>query len=168
MVPPSDQALQALARSVEQAALAKGAGLATAESCTGGWVAKVLTDIPGSSRWFDRGFVTYSNTAKQAQLEVPAVLLERNGAVSRETVRAMAVGALARSEAQVAVAITGIAGPGGGTAEKPVGTVWLAWARRGVSEVDTACRHFPGDRDAVRRQAVAAALEGLAAVLPRP
>ncbi|SFM30123.1 nicotinamide-nucleotide amidase [Ectothiorhodospira mobilis] len=167
MIPPSDRDLQSLARTVEQAALATGGGLATAESCTGGWVAKVLTDIPGSSRWFDRGFVTYSNAAKQAQLEVPAVLLERDGAVSRETVRAMAVGALARSEARVAVAISGIAGPGGGTAEKPVGTVWLAWARRGVEEVDTACRHFPGDRDAVRRQAVAAALEGLAAALSR-
>ncbi|MBK1690900.1 CinA family protein [Ectothiorhodospira mobilis] len=167
MVPPSDQELQALARTVEQAALATGAGLATAESCTGGWVAKVLTDLPGCSRWFDRGFVTYSNAAKQAQLEVPAGLLERDGAVSRETVRAMAVGALARSEARVAVAISGIAGPGGGSAEKPVGTVWLAWARRGVGEVDTACRHFPGDRDAVRRQAVATALEGLATVLSR-
>ncbi|MFP4682679.1 MAG: CinA family protein [Ectothiorhodospira sp.] len=158
---PTDQDLHVLAQAAGESALSSGVRLATAESCTGGWVAKVITDIPGSSRWFDQGFVTYSNAAKQAQLDVPGRILEQVGAVSAETVRAMALGALARSQAGVAVAISGIAGPGGGTPGKPTGTVWLAWARRGEDRVATAGHHFAGDRDAVRRQAVAAALEGL-------
>jgi nicotinamide-nucleotide amidase len=138
--------------------------LATAESCTGGWVARVLTAVPGSSNWFERGFVTYSNAAKSDMLGVSAKVLTRDGAVSEATVRAMADGALARSRAQVAVAITGIAGPAGGTADKPVGTVWFAWARKG-RETRTQRKQLDGDREAVRRQSVAIALQGLSKVL---
>lgn len=137
--------------------------LTTAESCTGGWVARVLTSVPGSSNWFERGFVTYSNMAKTEMLDVPADILARHGAVSEPTVRAMAEGALARSRAQVAVAVTGIAGPAGGTAEKPIGTVWFAWARAG-SETRTQRHQLDGDREAVRRKSVAIALEGLHAI----
>jgi len=138
--------------------------LATAESCTGGWVSRVLTAVPGSSIWFERGFVTYSNAAKHEMLGVSSEVLLREGAVSEGTVRAMAEGALARSRAQVAVAITGIAGPGGGTAEKPVGTVWFAWARLGKETLAQRWR-FDGDREAVRRRSVAVALEGVFAAL---
>jgi len=139
---------------------AAGLSLVSAESCTGGWVAKLLTDVPGSSGWFERGFVTYSNAAKTQLLGVPAELIESHGAVSESTVRAMAVGALAHSQGQLSVAVSGIAGPGGGSEDKPVGTVWLAWA--GVGGETRAQRfQFSGDRDAVRRQAVAAALEGV-------
>lgn len=134
--------------------------LTAAESCTGGWVARVLTSVPGSSDWFERGFVTYSNVAKSEMLGVPRDVLERHGAVSEPTVRAMADGALAHSRAQVAVAITGIAGPTGGTPDKPVGTVWFAWART-EHPTYTACHRLDGDREAVRRQSVAVALEGL-------
>ncbi len=138
----------------------RGQRLATAESCTGGWVAKACTDIAGSSGWFERGFVTYSNEAKRDMLGVPAQTLQDHGAVSRETVEAMARGALARSQADWAVAISGIAGPGGGTPGKPVGTVWLAWAGPGGWQ-ETRCERFSGDREAVRRQSVRAALSGL-------
>ena len=136
---------------------------ATAESCTGGWIAKALTDIAGSSDWFAEGFVTYSNESKVRQLGVPRAVLQRRGAVSEATVRAMAVGALRRSRAQVAVAVTGIAGPGGAVPGKPVGTIWLGWAmrRRGAIHVVTALRRFRGDRETVRRKAVRAALQGL-------
>jgi nicotinamide-nucleotide amidase len=138
--------------------------LATAESCTGGWVAKCVTDIAGSSAWFDRGFVTYSNRAKQDMLDVAAATLEIHGAVSAATVSEMARGALARSMADVAVAVSGIAGPGGGAPGKPVGTVWFAWlVSGGAPRVDM--RQFDGDREAVRRQAVTRALEGLVDVL---
>jgi nicotinamide-nucleotide amidase len=135
--------------------------VATAESCTGGWIAKTLTDIAGSSSWFIEGFVTYSNESKVRRLGVSK--LEKSGAVSEITVRAMAAGALRRSRAQVAVAVTGIAGPGGAVPGKPVGTVWLGWATRrgGAIRVAAQRRHFRGDRDAVRRKAVRAALEGL-------
>jgi nicotinamide-nucleotide amidase len=138
---------------------------ATAESCTGGWIAKALTDIPGSSDWFVEGFVTYSNASKIRRLGVPRAILQRHGAVSQATVRAMAAGALRRSEAQVAVAVTGIAGPGGAVPGKPVGTVWLGWATRGRGgiQVATALRRFQGDREAVRRKTVRAALQGLLA-----
>lgn len=134
--------------------------LATAESCTGGWVAQVCTSIPGSSLWFERGFVVYSNRAKEEMLGVPADLLEKHGAVSELCVRAMAEGALVHSPAEISIAVTGIAGPDGGTADKPVGTVWFAWAGLGRK---TLCRreHVPGDRAAVRRQAVVLALAGL-------
>lgn len=137
--------------------------LAVAESCTGGWVAKVLTDIAGSSAWFERGFVTYSNVSKQELLDVRAATLEAFGAVSEETVREMAVGALAHSQADVVLAITGIAGPGGGMPDKPVGLVWFAWARRNGA-LRVAHYHFSGDREAVRRQAVFAALQGVPSV----
>ena len=138
-------------------------GLATAESCTGGWIGKCLTDIEGSSQWFVEGFITYSNESKQRRLGVPRSVLQTQGAVSEATVRAMARGALGRSGAQMAVAVTGIAGPGGAAPGKPVGTVWLGWAeRRGRAIHVAAClRHFRGDRDAVRRKTVRAALEGL-------
>jgi len=135
----------------------------TAESCTGGWIAKVVTDVAGSSQWFTEGFVTYSNEAKVRRLGVPRSVLARDGAVSEATVRAMAGGALRRTEAQVAVAVTGIAGPGGAVPGKPVGTVWIGWAvRRGRRiDVEVAVKHFRGDRDAVRRKTVQVALEGL-------
>ncbi|GAB6067299.1 nicotinamide-nucleotide amidase [Methylothermus subterraneus] len=134
--------------------------LVTAESCTGGWIAKCVTDVAGSSAWFDRGFVTYSNAAKTELLGVRAETLDRYGAVSEETVQEMALGALARSRAQVAVAVSGIAGPAGGTPDKPVGLVWLAWQVQG--EPCRTCRlQFAGNRESVRRQAVRAALEGI-------
>ena len=135
------------------------AHVTTAESCTGGWIAEAITRIPGSSAWFEAGYVTYSNRQKTQQLNVPAELFDSVGAVSREVVEAMVLGAQAQSLARFAVAVSGVAGPDGGTPNKPVGTVWLAW---GVgSEVSTERRHFPGDRDEVRRQTVIAALEGL-------
>jgi nicotinamide-nucleotide amidase len=135
--------------------------VATAESCTGGLIAAAITGVAGSSAWFDRGFVTYSNEAKVQMLGVRAETLARHGAVSEATAREMAAGALAGSRADLAVAVTGVAGPAGGTPEKPVGMVCFAWARRdGPIEARTA--HFAGDRAAVRAAAVAAALEGLA------
>lgn len=138
--------------------------IAVAESCTGGWVAKCLTDVAGSSGWFERGFVTYSNAAKREMLGVPAATLEAHGAVSEPTVLAMAEGALQHSHAGVAVAISGIAGPGGAGPGKPVGTVCMAWCEAGGrSRVET--RHFAGDRAAVRRQAVQHALGGLLELL---
>jgi nicotinamide-nucleotide amidase len=133
--------------------------LATAESCTGGWVAQVVTSMAGSSAWFERGFVTYSNAAKQELLGVHAETLRTHGAVSEETAREMARGALERSQGTIAVSITGVAGPAGGTAEKPVGTVCFAWAR--VGEVRSETRRFAGDRDSIRRQSVIHALEGV-------
>ena len=139
----------------------KGAGevLVTAESCTGGWVGQAVTAVAGSSEWFDRGFVTYSNAAKQEMLGVSAATLERHGAVSEETAREMAAGALARSGGTIAVSITGIAGPGGGSAAKPVGLVCFGWAGKGRVVVES--RRFDGDRDSVRRQAVLRALQGV-------
>ncbi|MFL6563319.1 MAG: CinA family protein [Burkholderiales bacterium] len=139
----------------------KGANemLATAESCTGGWAAQVVTSVSGSSAWFERGFVTYSNAAKQELLGVRAETLRAHGAVSEETAREMARGALERSQGTIAVSITGVAGPGGGTAEKPVGTVCFAWARAG--EVRAELHRFAGDREAIRRQSVIVALEGV-------
>jgi nicotinamide-nucleotide amidase len=130
----------------------------TAESCTGGWVAQVVTSVAGSSDWFERGFVTYSNDAKREVLGVPAETLKRSGAVSEETAREMAKGALANSKATLALSITGIAGPTGGSAAKPVGTVCFGWARRGAAPL-TETRVFAGDREAVRRQSVVHALE---------
>ena len=134
--------------------------LAAAESCTGGWLAKACTDRAGSSGWFERGFVTYSNAAKQELLGVSAATLDRHGAVSREVVLEMVTGALTCSRAHWAVAISGIAGPGGGTEQKPVGTVWFGWAGPGDWQLAQKAR-FEGDRDAVRHQAVAAALQVL-------
>jgi len=135
----------------------KGWTLATAESCTGGWIAEAVTAIAGSSAWFDSGFVTDSNTAKTRLLGVPEAMLAAEGAVSEPVVRAMAAGALAASEADIAVAVSGIAGPTGGSAAKPVGTVCLAWAWPGQSAISEIC-HFDGDRTGIRRQTVMHAL----------
>jgi len=155
-----DDELRALAARVGERLLGAGRSLALAESCTGGWVAKVVTDVDGCSAWFDRGFVTYTNRSKQELLGVREQTLAGQGAVSEATVREMALGALERSGASVSVAISGIAGPGGGSADKPVGTVWCAWAVDG--EVSTvACFRLDGDRESVRRQAVAGALDGV-------
>jgi nicotinamide-nucleotide amidase len=152
--------LNHLAQQLAAALLQRHQTLAVAESCTGGWVAKVLTDLPGSSRWFDRGFVTYSNAAKQEMLGVSAATLDVAGAVSEATVREMAAGVLQHSPADMALAISGIAGPGGAIPGKPVGTVCFAWATRvGLQLMETV--QFAGDRDAVRRQSVARALRGL-------
>lgn len=134
-----------------------------AESCTGGSLAAAITDIAGSSAWFDRGFVTYSNQAKQDMLSVSETILSVEGAVSEATVRAMAEGAISQSEAEVSVAISGIAGPSGGSTEKPVGMVWIAWAIHS-KPTHAECYVFPGDRLAVREQAVLTALKGLIAL----
>ncbi len=156
--------LETLARTLSQRLQAAGLMLVTAESCTGGWIAKVVTDIPGSSGWLDRGFVTYSNESKAEMLGVAAATLDSQGAVSEAVVREMVLGALACSRAQVAVAVSGVAGPGGGSAEKPVGTVCFAWAlsRR---EPTLRTEHFDGDREAVRQQTVRWALSGLIELL---
>ncbi|MCD9031611.1 CinA family protein [Luteimonas sp. Y-2-2-4F] len=157
---PDDAALERLAEATGRRLLAARDTLVTAESCTGGWIAKVMTDVAGSSAWFDCGMAVYSYEAKQALLGVRPQTLESEGAVSRETALEMVSGALVRSGASVAVAVTGIAGPGGGTPDKPVGTVWIAWKRRGGYPRATLFG-FDGDRGAVRRQTVEAALRGL-------
>jgi nicotinamide-nucleotide amidase len=149
-----------LAEQVGAALKAHGMMLATAESCTGGGIAQALTDISGSSAWFERGFVTYANVAKIEMLGVRPSTLEAHGAVSELTVREMAAGALAHSHADIALAVSGIAGPTGGTAEKPVGTVWFGWALRG-GEVHARLHHLAGDRAAVREQSVQIALRGV-------
>jgi nicotinamide-nucleotide amidase len=152
--------LEILARRVGARLKKRGLKLATAESCTGGWIAQAVTSIAGSSDWFERGFVTYSNEAKRELLGVRASTLARHGAVSEQTAREMASGAIKRSRAKVAVAVTGIAGPGGGTRKKPVGMVCFAWslARRAP---ESAVRRLRGGRERVRRQSVAVALQGL-------
>ncbi|ROH88767.1 CinA family protein [Stagnimonas aquatica] len=147
---------------VEQIAarlLVRGEWLATAESCTGGLIAKRCTDLAGSSAWFERGLVSYSNRAKQELLGVPLSVLDAHGAVSRETVLAMASGLLSKAPVQRAIAVSGIAGPGGGSVGKPVGLVWIAWASASGAEAREF--NFPGDREAVREQAAEAALVGL-------
>lgn len=143
----------------------KNLRMATAESCTGGGIAKVLTDLAGSSGWFECGFVTYSNDSKQSMLGVEARSLEEQGAVSEAVVVEMARGAVVRSNAQLAVAVSGVAGPGGGSADKPVGTVWIAWALE--EDVSATCFHFQGDREAVRYQTIEAAVGGLIAAVER-
>ena len=160
MIVPSDVELGALAQATGSRLLAARQMLVTAESCTGGWIAKAVTDIAGSSAWFDCGLAVYSYEAKQALLGVQPQTLEIHGAVSRETAVEMVSGALVHSGATIAVAVTGIAGPGGGTDDKPVGTVWVAWKRRG-GYPRAELFQFEGDRDAVRRQTVVAALRGL-------
>jgi nicotinamide-nucleotide amidase len=160
MMPPTDAELDALARSVGARLQAAGAQLVTAESCSGGWIAKAMTDIAGSSAFFDCGMVVYSYEAKQRLLGVRAQTLEQFGAVSRETVLEMVSGALINSGAAVAVAVTGIAGPGGGSADKPVGTVWIAWKQRG-GYARAQLFQFDGDREAIRRQTVQQALAGI-------
>lgn len=148
-----------LAKRVGERLAASGQTLATAESCTGGWVAEAVTSIAGSSDWFDRGFVTYSNDAKQELLGVKQSTLKKNGAVSEQTAIEMVQGALDRSKATVALAVTGIAGPGGGSLDKPVGTVCFAWAGKQGARSET--MRFSGDRESVRRQSVIHALEGV-------
>jgi nicotinamide-nucleotide amidase len=157
---PDDDALHALALAVGSQLKLRAQTLATAESCTGGWIAKTITDIPGCSEWFEAGLAAYSYEAKQALLGVRPETLTEHGAVSRETVLEMVSGALIHSGASVAVAVTGIAGPSGGTPGKPVGTVWIAWKRRGGYPTAELFQ-FSGDREAVRRQTVVASLKGL-------
>lgn len=161
--PHDDNALHLLAEQVGKAMRAQRLMVCTAESCTGGWIAKMITDIPGCSDWFDCGLAAYSYEAKQALLGVRPQTLEEHGAVSRETVTEMVSGALITSGASIAVAVTGIAGPTGGTLDKPLGTVWIGWKRRG-GYPQAKVFHFEGDREAVRRQTVAAALRGLLAL----
>lgn len=160
---PNDSDLRQQAESLGARLTATHHRLVTAESCTGGWIAKTVTDVAGSSGWFECGMAAYSYEAKQALLAVRPETLETHGAVSRETVIEMVSGALVNSGASIAVAVTGIAGPGGGSDDKPVGTVWVAWKKRG-GYAKAEVFHFDGDRDDVRRQTVAAALRGLAAL----
>lgn len=160
----TDPAVQ-LAAAAGRLLKAKGENLVTAESCTGGGVAEAITAISGSSEWFDRGFVTYSNGAKQQMLRVSAATLDRHGAVSEDTAREMALGALAVSPGTFSVAVTGVAGPSGGSPAKPVGTVCFAWARSGEAMPRSETRHFSGDRDSVRRQSVVRALQGIVELL---
>ena len=152
--------LDQLAEQAGNALKQRAITLVTAESCTGGWVAREITAIPGSSHWFDRGFITYTNQSKQEMLGVQEAILEEYGAVSEQTVQEMAEGALQNSHAGVSIAISGIAGPGGGSTEKPVGTVWLAWAGKGKATCSRV-QHYTGDREQVRQQAVVTALQGL-------
>jgi nicotinamide-nucleotide amidase len=162
-VKDTDQELARLAERVGRHLLDTERYAATAESCTGGWIAKAITDIAGSSQWFTEGFVAYSNEAKFRRLGVPRATLKAEGAVSEAVARAMAMGALVRSRAQVAVAVTGIAGPGGAVPGKPVGTVWLAWAVKRGPKIDLTAelKHYRGDREAVRRKTVRAAMAGI-------
>ncbi len=160
----TDLQLYELAERVSKALKAKGMMMASAESCTGGWIAQVVTAVPGSSAWFERGFVVYTYISKREMLGVKPETLEQYGAVSLETVREMTIGALERSHAQVAVSVSGTAGPSGGTPQKPVGTVCFGWGlTNGV--IQTSAKHFDGDRESVRRQAVAFALEQVLAVV---
>jgi len=175
---PSDVQLTELAREVGEALVRNGARVACVESCTGGWIAKTLTDIPGSSAWFGWGWVTYANDAKRQLVGVPKAILAAHGAVSEAAVAAMARAGRILSGAEFAVAVSGVAGPDGGTPEKPVGTVWFGWDclpdmidRRAADKTDpdvpgiTARRVFAGDRESIRRQAVAHALRGLLEML---
>lgn len=154
----ANKTLTDLAHALGSLLTSRGGQLATAESCTGGWLAKIVTDVPGSSSWFGWGFVTYANEAKTGMLRVPESLLEQHGAVSEPVARAMAEGARSLSGAALAIAITGLAGPGGGTRSKPVGTVCFAWSTAAGTRSERCA--FDGDRDAIRRQSVAHALRG--------
>jgi nicotinamide-nucleotide amidase len=160
--PPTDTELAVLALRAAGALLDRGIRIAVAESCTGGYVAKLLTDVPGSSNWFESGFVTYSNESKQRQLGVSAATLAQYGAVSEQVVLEMAVGALVAGQVRLAVAISGVAGPDGGTSQHPVGDVWFARTQRLPDQSVGAAaihRRFPGDRDSIRRHSAAYALE---------
>lgn len=162
---PGDTEFARLVETLAAALTARGWRLAAAESCTGGWIAKCCTDRAGSSAWFESGVVSYSNDAKRELLGVDGAVLEREGAVSRAVALQMAEGVRRRSGAEAALAVTGIAGPDGGSADKPVGTVWFAWAV-GDRPAEAERRVFDGDREAVRRQTVAYALRGLLERLP--
>lgn len=159
----SDTDMYGLAEQLGLALQARSLKLVLAESCTGGWLCKCVTDVPGSSEWFEQGFVTYSNAAKQSQLDVSSETLKTYGAVSEEVVREMVSGGLGRSQADIAVAISGIAGPSGGSGEKQVGLVWFAWGMRrfGNENIYTLQRRFSGNREAIRRQAVMLGLENV-------
>ncbi len=152
--------LNRVAERLSQRLINSGQSMVSAESCTGGWIAKAMTDIPGSSACFDRGFVTYSNEAKKEMLGVSAVTLDANGAVSEEVVREMVQGALERSNAFVAASVSGIAGPDGGSEDKPVGTIWFAWGSRD-GDIVTRKEMLSGDRETVRYQSVMVALKGV-------
>jgi len=162
---PAKPVLARLTKRVAARLRRASATIATAESCTGGFLAKCLTDLPGSSDYFDRGWITYSNAAKQAELGVGLNLIDQRGAVSESVALAMVRGALRESRADHAISVTGIAGPAGGTPEKPVGTVWIAWGSRSRGRVTVEARHFRfrGNRDEIRRRSVAAALRGFLA-----
>ena len=162
----TDSALYGLAEQVGEALKARALMLVTAESCTGGWISEAVTMVPGSSDWFERGFVTYTYISKREMLGVKEGTLATHGAVAEEVVREMVKGALARSHAQVAVAVSGVAGPSGGTPGKPVGTVCFAWGATRASP-RSGTQRFAGDRAAVRRQAVEHALQGVLALLAR-
>jgi nicotinamide-nucleotide amidase len=161
----TDKGLHQLAAQLGEELKKRNLKLATAESCTGGWVAEAITSVAGSSEWFECGYVAYSNESKQDMLGVSAATLAGFGAVSEQTVQEMVVGALKQSRAQVALAVSGIAGPGGETAGKPVGTVCFSWGLKGGWPVSHTCA-LPGNRESVRRQAVELALKGALAVLP--
>lgn len=163
----ASDAMEELARALVQELIQSGRSVAAAESCTGGWIAKSITDVPGASLCFAYGIVSYSNGAKESLLGVSRRTLEQSGAVSEPTVREMAEGIIKLSGADLAVAVSGIAGPDGGSAEKPVGTVWFAWAERQKHETRLHARmhQFDGDRLAVRQQAVIVALQGLRELL---
>ena len=156
----SDEELHQLATELGEKLRARGWMLATAESCTGGWVGQLLTSLPGCSHWYERGFITYANAAKVEMLDVPEETLATHGAVSEQTAAAMAAGALKHSHAQATLAISGIAGPGGGTRQKPVGLVCYGWALADGTVMSSTCR-LDGDREEIRSRAVAAALRGL-------
>lgn len=162
-----DPQIGELVRRIAAALAAKSAHIAVAESCTGGWIAKSLTDVPGSSAWFAYGFITYSDEAKQDMLGVSEETLAGQGAVSEDVAEQMATGARLMSGAEIAVAVTGIAGPDGGSAAKPVGMVCMAWAGPGVQLLSTTLK-FKGDRESIRRQSVVAALEGVLVQLTAP
>ena len=158
-----DSTLTRLVQQVGTRLMAAGGSLVTAESCTGGWIGKVCTDLPGSSRWFRGSAIVYHDDLKVRLVAVQPATLEREGAVSEATVREMARGSLERLDGSISVAVSGVAGPDGGTPGKPVGTVWLGWAVRRGAEIDVTAEHhlLAGDRDAVRRQSVALALRGV-------
>ena len=162
-MPTSDADLNRLATDLASVLRARDQQLVTAESCTGGWVGKVLTEIPGSSAWYRGGVVSYSNELKSSLLDVQPATLAAHGAVSPETAREMAIGAISRLGGTCALSVTGVAGPDGGTADKPVGLVWFGWVlKRGAGIVEDVAREcFAGDRDAIRRAAVARALQGM-------
>ena len=163
LVALDEQGLEAVLTQISESLLARGWMLATAESCTGGLIAGACTALAGSSQWFERGFVSYSNAAKSELLGVPAALIAAHGAVSEPVARAMAEGAVAHAHAQASLAVTGVAGPSGGTPDKPVGLVWFGW--RVATQTFSECRHFPGDRAAVRALTVQHALQRLRGLL---